>query len=145
MAAASANEPAADTKTTISTDAAKKMSDTVAAAAIAQIEAEMEAEKQQQEESVGAAAKKNNVTKKKRGGSAAGSKAKKPKTTRKPRPFLLQATAPLTLSRLPRPFPLVMVILPGITDHLAFLMVGPAPSPRRRRMPRDAAVRSRSA
>ena len=86
MAAASANEPAADTKT-MAADAAKKMSDNVAAAAIAQIEAEMEAEKQQQEESDAPAAKKNKTIKKKRGGRPAGSKAKKPKTTRKPRPL----------------------------------------------------------
>ena len=87
MAAASANEPAADTKTTISADVAKKMSDNVAAGAIAQIEAEMEAEKKQQEESDAPAAKKNKATKKKRGGRAAGSKAKKPKTARNPRPL----------------------------------------------------------
>ena len=86
MAAASANEPAAANSETMAADVEKKMSDTVAAAAIAQIEAEMEAEKKQQEESVGAAAKKNS-TKKKRGRNAAGSKAKKPKTTRKPRPL----------------------------------------------------------
>lgn len=83
---ANADVPAADTETKISADAAKAMSDTVAAAAIAQIKAEMEAEKKQ-EESSSAAAKKTKATKKKRGGSAAGSKAKKPKTTRKPRPL----------------------------------------------------------
>ena len=97
MAAASnttANAPAANTETTISADAAKTMSDTVAAAAIAQIEAEMEAEKQQQEDSTGTAAKKKKATKKKRSGHGADSKAKKPKTTRKPRPLPTSSKRP---------------------------------------------------
>lgn len=85
---ANANEPAANANEAATNPETAVSADTVAAAAIAQIDAEMEAEKHQ--ESVGAAAKKNNATKKKRGGRAAASKAKKPKkpkTTRKPRPL----------------------------------------------------------